>query len=60
LKKCKLCQKNLNANSLHIVIMLSTYCINDHISIESSTYSDEFDDLLMYIVPMLVLFFSLV
>jgi hypothetical protein len=28
--------------------MPSTYCINDHINIESSTYSHQFDDLLMY------------
>jgi hypothetical protein len=60
LKKCKLCQNNPNANSIHIVIMSSTYCINDHISIESSTYSHQFDDLLMYVVPMLVIFFSLI
>jgi hypothetical protein len=60
LKKCKLCQNNPNANSIHIVIMPSTYCINDHINIESSTYSHQFDDLLTYIVPMLVIFFSLI
>jgi hypothetical protein len=60
LKKCKLCQNNPNANSIHIVIVPSTYCINDHISIESSTYSHQFDDLLMYVVPMLVIFFSLI
>ncbi len=60
LKKCKLCQNNPNVNSIHIVIMPSTYCINDHISIESSTYSHQFDDLLMYVVPMLVRFFSLI
>jgi len=60
LEKCKLCQNNPNVNSIHIVIMPSTYCINDHISIESSTYSHQFDDLLMYVVPMLVIFFSLI
>jgi hypothetical protein len=60
LKKCKLCQNNPWANSIHIVIMPSTYCINDHINIESSTYSHQFDDFLMYVVPLLVIFFSLV
>jgi hypothetical protein len=60
LKKCKLYQNNPNVNSIHIVIMPSTYCTNDHISIESSTYSHQFDDLLMYVVPMLVIFFSLI
>jgi len=60
LKKCKLCQNNPNANSIHIVIVSSTYYINDHISIEYSTYSHQFDDLLMYVVPMLVIFFSLI
>ncbi len=34
LKKCKLCQNNPNVNSIHIFIMPSTYCINDHISIK--------------------------
>jgi hypothetical protein len=38
-------------------MMPSTYCINYHINIESSTYSHQFDDLLMYVVPMLVIFF---
>ncbi len=57
LKKCRLCP---NANSIHIVTLPSTYCINDHINIESSTYNHEFDDLLMYVVPMLVIFFSLI
>jgi len=56
-KKCKLCQNNPNANSIHIVMMPSTYCNNYHISIEFSTYSHQFDDLLMYVVPMLVIFF---
>jgi hypothetical protein len=56
-EKCKLCQNNPNANLIHIVIMPSTYCINDHINVESSTYSHQFDDLLMYVVPMLVIFF---
>jgi hypothetical protein len=57
LKKCKACQNNPNANSIHIVIMPSTYCINHPIGIESSTYSHQFDDLLMYVVPMLVISF---
>ncbi len=51
LKKCKVCQNNPNANSIHIVIMPSTYCINDHIGIESSTHSHQFGDLLMHVVP---------
>jgi hypothetical protein len=57
LKKCKLCQNNSNANSIHIVLMSSTYYINDLISIESSTYNHQFDDFLMYVVSMLVIFF---
>ncbi len=60
LKKCKLCQNNHNVNSIHIVMMPLTYCINDHINIESSTYNHQFNDLLMYVVLMLVIFFSLI
>jgi len=58
-KECKLCQNNLNANLINIVMMPSTYCINYQISIESSTYSHQFDGLLIYVLLMLVIFFSL-
>jgi hypothetical protein len=60
LKKCKLCQNNPNANSIHIVTMPSLYCINDCISIESSTHYHQFDDLLMYVVPILIILFILI